>query len=297
MNDKPENISAELVEWVALCLTPRIGAKILQNLLAQFGTPAGVLAAPADELRSVVGVGTQMATTIRQINLSSVEKRLRNWLNAGIQVWTWHDADYPLMLKKVDDRPPLLFAKGNWHSSSTRTLAIIGTRQPSPIALEITSRLAVLCAMGGWTVVSGLAIGIDATAHHNALKSGSSVAILGSGLFDIYPLQNRRLAERIVRQGSLLSEVAPESAASTSQLIARNRIISGLSQVVVVIESNKDSGALHAARFARQQRRRIFTLDLPAEGNQKLKNEGAVFIAPNQSGITQLVEMIEAGGN
>jgi DNA processing protein len=155
-------------------------------------------------------------------------------------------------------------------------MAIVGTRNPSAQAYQIATALGTHFAHSGSTVVSGLARGIDTAAHLGALQAGGhTLAVLGSGVCNIYPPENAALAFRILETSALVSEVPPFDGPSTPRLVARNRIISGLSEGVIVVESNDDSGAMHAAKRAREQNRRVYTFDLPASGNQKLIAEGA----------------------
>jgi DNA processing protein len=135
----------------------------------------------------------------------------------------------------------------------------------------------------GWCVVSGLAHGIDTAAHYGALAvpNGQTVAVLGGGVLNIYPSENRPLAEAVLRRGALLSETHPHMSPSPSALVARNRLISGLSDILIVVETSIDGGAMHAARRAFDQRRAVYTLDSTASGNRALLAEGALPLTPN----------------
>jgi DNA processing protein len=182
-------------------------------------------------------------------------------------------------LYALDDAPPTLFVRGHWEPLSDKTVAIVGTREPSPAAEQVAKELSMELAERGYTIVSGLAVGIDAAAHHGALAvAGHTLAVLGSGVLNVYPPQHQDLAEAIQLRGALLSEVQPFAETNASALVARNRIITGLSQQVIVVETATDGGAMHAARFAGLQRRRLYTLDLPASGNRALLANGATGI-------------------
>ena len=156
-------------------------------------------------------------------------------------------------------------------------MAIVGTREPSKEARYITLQLAMQLARADRAVVSGLALGIDTAAHAGALSAnGVTVAVLGSGICNIYPEANRPLAQRIRAKGALLSETHPRWSANAQRLVSRNRIISGLSRAVIVVESDADGGAMYSARFAGEQGRPVYTFDLPAGGtHQRLIAEGA----------------------
>lgn len=155
----------------------------------------------------------------------------------------------------------------------------MGTRSPSQDARFITLQLAMQLARAGYAVVSGLALGIDAAAHTGALSAaGATIAVLGSGVLNVYPSGNQELAERIRDSGALVSESHPYGSANAQRLVSRNRIISGLSRAVIVVESDAPGGAMYTARFAREQGRPVYTFDLPASGNQSLIESGAIVL-------------------
>ena len=181
---------------------------------------------------------------------------------------------------KSTDRPPALIARGClgpdlWQ----RAVGIVGTRNPSSEARYLTLQLAMQLARAGYTVVSGLALGVDTAAHAGALSAdGKTVAVLGSGVLNVYPKENTELAQRIRAAGAILSELHPRCGANAQRLVSRNRIISGLSKAVIVVESNADGGAMYTARFAHEQGRPVYTCDLPADGNQQLIKDGAYLL-------------------
>ena len=193
---------------------------------------------------------------------------------------TTHDQDYPAPLRELDQAPPLIFALGELGADLwTKTLAIVGTRIPTKEARYITLQLASKLSRSDYTVVSGLALGIDTAGHTGALSAqGRTVAVLGSGVLNIYPESNRKLAGHILERGALISELHPRWGANAQRLVSRNRIISGLSQAVILVESNADGGAMYTARFAREQGRPVYTFDLPSSGNQALIKNGAVVL-------------------
>jgi DNA processing protein len=201
---------------------------------------------------------------------------------AGIRVITWEDATlYPQNLLLCDDAPPVLFTRGNPQPSDSRAVAIIGTRTPRPESAELAQTLAYELASRGWTIVSGLALGIDAAAHHGALAAnGRTLAVLGSGLMRVYPPANHDLAHRIAADGVLLSELHPDEKVSPQHLIARNRITSGLSRAVIVVQSGEDSGSMSTARRARQQGRTVFAVLGGDAGCEALLADGAHALEP-----------------
>ncbi|KAB2861756.1 MAG: DNA-protecting protein DprA [Anaerolineae bacterium] len=279
------------VAWVGLCLMPRVGGKLMARLLNHFQTPENVLAAFPDDLRTVPGIGSRTVESIQNVNLEEVNAKIEQWQTAGIEILPHYVADYPPMLKATHDALPLLFKRGNWSNATPQTIAIVGTREPSPAAHDFAYLLGEKLSEVGWTIVSGMAVGIDTQAHHGALKTGATVAVLGCGLHNLYPPENKSLASQIAQQGALFSEVAPEVSPSSSQLVARNRIISGLSQAIILVESEVDGGAMHTVRFARDHGRPVFGVDFAASGNQYLKTEGAGMITPTPSGIKSFLAL------
>jgi DNA processing protein len=199
----------------------------------------------------------------------------------GIQVITWEDADYPPNLLRCDDAPPALFVRGALHSADTRAVAIVGTRTPRPEGARLARQLAFELAQRGWTVVSGLALGIDAAAHQGALDAvGRTLAVLGCGVLRMYPPANLSLAESILKHGAVLSEFHPETGVNAQNLIARNRITSGLSRAVIVVQSGEDSGSMSTARRAWQQRRAVFAVTGGDQGCETLLANGAEPLNP-----------------
>jgi len=270
--------------WVALSLTERIGGKTLRALMAHFNHDTrAVLAADVEMLRQVPGIGPKLAERIRSINLSQVEQAIPRWQDKGVQIITENDPAYPNQLRaSAEDAPPTLFVRGHWRPYANKRVAIVGTREPSDEARNIATNLGMTLSERGYSVVSGLAVGIDTVAHWGALSfSGSSLAVLGSGVLNIYPPSNQKLANAIMRSGALVSEVHPNASPNASNLVARNRIITGLSDAVIVVETSVDGGAMHAARFALAQGRPLYTFDSPASGNRALLANGAAALHPD----------------
>lgn len=266
------------VGWVALSLTGRIGNKTLQALLKHFdGDTTSILKADAKALRKVQGVGPKIAQSICDIDLRQVEAALKRWHQKGIRVLTLLDDDYPTKLKMLDDAPPTLFIRGECLSFE-KSLAIVGTRNPSDTSRNFAQNMSTYLVDGGYAIISGLALGIDSAAHLGAIAhpDGHTGAVLGCGVLNIYPSVHERLAERIQMQGFVMSEINPDVTTSPASLVARNRIITGLSDGLIVVETSIDGGAMHAARFALQQDRPIYAVENNASGNQALIAGGAI---------------------
>lgn len=267
--------------YVALGLVRHIGGKTLKALLAHFnGDANAVLAADESDLRQVSGVGTKIAAGIKAVDVAAVEAAITRWRVAGATILTLDDSAYPSALKTLPDAPPLLFVMGDLPKSPFKAAAVIGRRRIDKTTQELVNTLAATVAESGYVVVSGLAYGVDHAAHQGALsaRDGRTLAVLGGGVLNIYPREHRELAEAIKGRGALLCEVAPEAGVNAAALVARNRIITGLCEAVIVVETEIDGGAMHAARFAKAQGRRLYALDLPASGNRALITAGAEVI-------------------
>jgi len=199
----------------------------------------------------------------------------------GIQVLTWLDENYPQRLKEIEQSPPVLYVRGDVTAEDSWAVAIVGTRRVTPYGRQVTEEIASFLAANGITVVSGLARGVDSIAHKAALNAGGrSLAVLGSGVDRIYPPENRALAEQMFAQGAVISDYAPGTPPESSNFPPRNRIISGLSMAVVVVEAGKTSGALITAEFAAEQGREVFAvpgniLAPQSKGPNKLIQDGA----------------------
>ncbi len=268
------------VGWIALSLTGRIGNKTLQALLRHFeGDTTAILRADAKTLQQVQGVGPKIAQSIRAINLKQVEQALTNWQRAGVRVLTMLDDDYPAQLKPLDDAPPTLFIRGQ-NMTIRKSIAIVGTRNPSDTARNFAQNLSTYLVEQDYTIISGLAFGIDSAAHFGALiqPEGRTIAVLGCGVLNMYPAEHKRLAEKIMLEGFVVSEISPGNTTNPASLVARNRIITGLSDGIIVVETAVDGGAMYAARFAAQQGRPIYTVESEASGNQALIAAGATIL-------------------
>jgi len=274
--------SGSKAQWVALSLSGYIGAKTLDSLLAHFDNRLeAIFAADEAALLEVPGVGVKIAGDILRLDPTKTARDMPHWEGQGIQVLTPADALYPARLRALADYPLTLFVRGRWQPVlRQKAIAIVGARRPSQKAKLTALRLAAKLARAGYTIVSGLALGVDAAAHVGAMQGrGTSIAVLGSGVLQVYPPQNRAIASMLRRSGALMSEVHPSLPPNAPRLVARNRMISAMSRAVIVVESDEDGGAMHTARFASEQGRAVYTFDWPAAGNQKLMRQGAAVIA------------------
>lgn len=283
--------------WVTLGILPHVGGKLFQTLLGVFDTPQAVLAASYDALRAVPGVGPKIATAIVNADSAPVQRQILGWQQQGVAIVLSIDDAYPQSLAALDDAPPVLFRRGTWTDAPIQAVAIVGTRNPSEAAARLTLVLARQLASNGFTIASGLASGVDRAAHIGALgvidASYPTVAFLGSGVLKPYPQENRTLANQLLARGVLFSEVNPNNTPSTPALVARNRLISGFSKAVVVVETGDPGGAMHTVRFAVQQGRPVYTFDLPEDGNQRLIADGHHCLSPDANGVQRLLELLD----
>lgn len=281
--------------WVALSLVDHLGGSKLLALAAHFdGNLPRLLAAPVRELQAVRGIGPRIAAGIAAVDLAALHAQMSLWTAEGVRCIPLIHPDYPASLKTLPDPPATLFVRG-WADQTIfgrPSVAIIGTRTPSPSARQAARHLAMEAARRGEVVISGLALGIDAAAHTGALDvpTGGTLAVLGGGVLNVYPPGNRPLAEAVMGCGLLLCETHPAADVNPSMLVARNRIISGLAGRVIVVETAVTGGAMHAARRAHEQGRAVYTVDPAAldgdvSGNRALIEAGCRVIAPDATDL------------
>jgi DNA processing protein len=280
-NDSLDDKSAELM----LALTPGIGPRLRKKLLDNFGSAAAVISAAASDLRAVPGIGQKLSRSIvaarQELNLDAT---LRDCRENAVTIIAEPDANYPASIRNIPDPPGVLFVRGEIKPSDGIAVAIVGTRHATQYGLAQAERLAAGLARCGYTIVSGLARGIDAAAHRGALKAGGrTLAVLGSGVLNIYPPENESLANEITQHGALISENPPRSPPLSGAFPQRNRIVTGLSLGVVVVEAADRSGALISARHAMEQDRIVFAVpgrvdSRTSRGCHRLIRDGAKLV-------------------
>jgi DNA processing protein len=252
----------ELLDYLHLSLTAGIGPRLRTQLLERFGTPTAVLAASPVELRGVPGIGPELARRLAVAReVSGAVDELTYCQQAGIQILTQRCVGYPRGLQEIHDPPGVLFLRGHLLPNDALSIAIVGSRHATHYGLSQAERLAGGLARAGLTVVSGLARGIDGAAHRGALSAGGrTIAVLGSGVANIYPPEHSDLAEQVIASGALLSESPPRSPPLSGAFPQRNRIITGMSLGVIVVEASLNSGALISARHAMEQGREVYAV-------------------------------------
>jgi len=275
-----------LEDLVHLNMTQGIGAIGFQNLIARFGSTAAILAAPENQLVRVKGLGPKRASKIAASRAHQDPcKEIEAAASCGIRIIGLGDPDYPALLKAIYDPPLVLYVKGDLLESDALAVAIVGARQSSYYGQAQARKLARDLTARGLTIVSGLARGIDASAHEGALEAhGRTLAVMGCGLDTIYPPEHDDLAERITHSGTLISEFPMSTRVDKAGFPKRNRIIAGLSAGVVVVEGTRRSGAMITARCAGEQGREVFAvpgkIDSPlSQGPHALIRDGAKLVA------------------
>jgi len=256
-----------LRDHLALALVPGLGPRLTRAVLDHFGSPAAALAASAAQLEAVPQVGPTLARRFADAFRSAdVEAEWAEVVGHNVRVILPGDAEYPARLAAIPDPPPLVYLRGELTPADANAVAVVGSRACTAYGKRMAERIAAGLAAAGWTVVSGLARGIDGAAHRGALQAGGrTVAVLAGGLASIYPPEHADLAERVVGQGALVSETPMTVDPQPGMFPARNRIISGLSRAVIVVEANARSGALITARHAAEQGREVYAVPGPVD--------------------------------
>jgi DNA processing protein len=280
--------------WLALRRVRGVGPRTCRLLLERFGTPQEVFAADEQDI-TATGIPRSTAHNIRDFKeFDPLEKELCELPRLGARLVRWTDADYPPNLRHIADPPPYLFLKGTL-APDLKYVAVVGARAASDAGRRMAQRLGLELAAKGFTVVSGLARGIDSEAHQGALDSGGrTVAVMGCGIDVIYPPENRKLAENIIAgNGGLISELPVGTPPVAENFPARNRLISGLCLGVIIVEAAEKSGSLITARMALEQDRQVFAvpgspLTGKTRGSNRLLREGARLVECVEDVIEEL---------
>jgi DNA processing protein len=274
----------DLKYWLALKSLENVGNVGFNSLVNTFGSPLAVFDAPTTSLQKVDRITRKIAHSIKNFdNWATIEKELELADKLNVSIITSDSPSYPRLLLNIYDFPPILYVKGTL-SDQDVNVAVVGSRMASTYGKFTTEKLCRELAMKGVTVVSGMARGIDSAAHAGAIAGkGRTIAVLGSGIDVIYPPENRKLFEKISENGAVITEFPFCTQPLAFNFPARNRIISGLSLGVVVIEANEKSGSLITARLALEQGREVFAvpgnIDSPrTKGTHRLIREGAKLV-------------------
>jgi DNA processing protein len=259
---KPSYVMEEWKYWLGLSFVPGIGDVASKNLISRFHNPEAVFEASTKALDRVEGIGEKAAKSIKNFSdWDRVDTEIQNLKRFGFKLVSITDKDYPKNLSKIYYPPSILYLHGEICASDEIALAIVGTRAADRYGRLVTERLAAELASMGITIVSGMARGIDSVAHAAALKCGGrTIAVLGSGLDVIYPPENKNLYNQISENGAVISEFHLGSDPDAANFPKRNRVISGLSLGVLVIQASEKSGSLITASFALEQNREVFAV-------------------------------------
>lgn len=294
----PDTLTARQA-MLALSALPRLGPVTIRRLLAAFADdPVAVLRAPQERLRRVERIGAETAAVLadwrNQVDPWQIEAKLER---SGTEFVSLQDAAYPLPLKHIYDPPVGLYCKGPLRPG-VKSVAIVGSRRTTLYGQSTAQMLGRELASLGFCVVSGMARGIDTAAHKGALSvGGQTVAVLGCGVDIVYPPENIDLYQQIAAKGVLMSELPPGTRASRTTFPMRNRLISGLSAAVIVVETDKQGGSMITARFAAEHNRPLFAVpgridSSTSQGCNQLIREGAILL----TSVDDLIEELAYGG-
>ena len=294
--------------WLRLSQTPSVGPQTLRQLLQAFGSVQAVLAQSPESLQQVLSHAQVQALQLEPPDWLALCTRTQAWLSQaaeGVQhaVWTWGDAQYPPGLLALDDPPPLLFAQGQLERSCNTSVAIVGSRNPTAQGRDNARAFAHSLQTAGCCVVSGLALGIDGAAHQGALQAANpftcaTIAVVGTGLDQVYPRAHQGLARQVAQHGWLLSELTPGTPAIAHHFPRRNRLIAGLSSGVLVVEAALKSGSLITADMALSQGKEVFAVpgsihSALSRGCHALLRQGAKLVETAQDVLEELPSQLQ----
>jgi DNA processing protein len=292
VNESAEVDEATLIAHVRLASQTRIGSRIRARLLEHFGSPQAVFHASAAELADIERLGRRTAEGLLNSDEAEAARLLETCRREGVRILLDTDPDYPPLLSRIADPPGLLFVRGSLLPCDALSVAVVGARHATAYGIKVAEQLAAALARAGYTVTSGLARGIDSAAHRGALAAGGrTLAILGSGVLEVYPPEHLPLAEEVEAAGAVISEPPPFAKPAAGAFPQRNRIISGLSLGVVVVQAAERSGAMITARLAGDQGREVFAVPGPidcrmSKGCHRLIQDGAKLVG----GIDDILE-------
>jgi DNA processing protein len=286
--------------WVALSELEDVGPVLSKKLLSIFETPERIFKAEMSDLLSVEGIGINRAKNIKEFPYwKSVDKHLKVIEERDIRIVDINSPSYPEMLKQIEDAPVVLYVKGEIKQDDRYAIAIVGSRKPTPYGISVAENISEELASMGFTIVSGMARGIDAISHKGALRAGGrTIAVLGSGIDIPYPAENKGLMDKIATSGYVVSEFPPGTSPDKENFPRRNRIISGLSFGVLVIEATSDSGSLITAAYALEHGREVFAIPgnitSPASaGTNELIRKGAILTRNAEDIVRELAPVLK----
>lgn len=284
-SDMTSSGNSELLDALRLHLVAGIGPRHSQLLLDYFGSPTAVLQASIASLQQVDGIGPKIANSIAAAKLGrDAEQELSDCLKNHVKLLRRGAVDYPASIERIPDPPLFLYCKGDILPQDELAVAIVGSRHCTMYGKQTAEKLATTLARAGVTIVSGLARGIDAAAHQAAIAAGGrTLAVMATGLANVYPPEHGELADQVTAHGAMLTEFKLTQRPQSGLFPQRNRIISGLSLAVVIVEASRNSGALHTARHAMEQGREVLAVpgridSLASEGCHDLIRDGVTLV-------------------
>ncbi len=290
---------SETAYWIGLSLVPDIGPVTSKKLLAEMGSPENIFRAGLDDLLAVKGLSREKAENIRNFRLwDYVEKQMNVVQKKGMRVVSCTEAGYPEALREIEGAPIVLYMKGEYRTEDRYGIAVVGSRKHTHYGEAVTQRISGELASAGFTIISGMARGIDTLSHKAALAGGGrTIAVLGSGLDVYYPAENRALMERITASGCAMSEFPPGTMPNRENFPRRNRLISGLALGVLVVEATLDSGSLITANYALEQNKEVFAVpgnitSANSEGTNKLIKQGAKTVTETGDIVEELAPLL-----
>ncbi len=285
--------------WIGLSIVPEIGPVMTKKLLALMESPEKIFNAGIKDLLSVKGLDKEKAENIRNfLHWDYIEKQIKVIERNGIKVIGFNDSQYPEVLRELPDSPVVLYMKGDYDPDDRYGIAVVGSRKYTYYGEAVAQKISIELSSAGFTIISGMARGIDSLAHKGALTSGGrTIAVLGSGLDIYYPPENKGLMEKIICSGCVISEFPPGTMPNRENFPRRNRLISGLSLGVLVVEATNESGSLITANYALEQNKEVFAIpgnitSSNSEGTNRLIKQGAKIVLDSEDIIEELAPVL-----
>jgi len=296
-----ETLTPQQRDYLRLAFTPGVGPQLFQNLVEYFETPSEVLAAKRSQLHEVERIGPKLAEAIHFSSKDDLVDRIwEDCLTNEVRILFPDDQEFPRLLREIPSPPLYLFIRGDIKPVDQLSIAIVGTRHATSYGRMVTEGLSRSLARSGLTIISGLARGIDSIAHRSAMEieGGRTIAFLGSSVTDIYPPEHEELALQVSQRGALISETHPFSKPKAGVFPQRNRLISGMSLGVVVVEAADRSGSLITASHAGEQGRDLFAIPGPvnsrmSRGCNRLIRDGAILVQDAQDILDHLGPLVD----
>jgi DNA processing protein len=277
---------------IALTMIPGVGAVLARNLVSYCGSVENIFKKKKANLERIPGIGSERAAAITNHDVfEKAEKEVVFIRKHKITTLFYTDKDYPLRLKNCDDSPVLLFARGNYDLNAERMIAIVGTRNSTPYGKTITEQLVTDLSKYNVTIISGLAYGIDIFAHRACLKNNiPTIGVLAHGLNRMYPLEHKATAEKMLKNGGVLTEFTTATKFAATNFPARNRIVAGMADAVIIVESAIKGGSLITADIANGYNREVFAI--PGRANEKYSQGCNDYIRLNKAALAENAEHV-----